>query len=136
MDKKGEISTLKAWLIVLASLLDDAAVLVLIFLGLWFFHVPITWPVVALALLLIGVFTFIMHRAVIPSLRRRRVTGAEGMIGLVGRVARKPLAPEGIIKVKGEYWQAKSVDGDIGVGEDVEILSIDGLKLEVKRKLS
>ena len=109
MNKKGEISTLKAWLIVLASLLDDAAVLALIFLGMWFFHVKITWPVIVVVALAIGVFILIMHRAVIPSLRRRKVIGAEGMIGLAGKVVR-PLSPDGVIKVGGEYWQAKSIE--------------------------
>lgn len=135
MTKKDEISTVKAWLIVLASLIDDAAVLALIFLGLWFFHVKITWLIIVVVGLVVVVFIFIMHRAVIPSLRRKKVTGAEGMIGLVGKVV-KPLKPAGVIKVSGEYWQAKSVNGDIAVGEDVEILEINGLNLEVRRKVS
>ena len=46
----------------------------------------------------------------------------------------KPLTPVGAIKVVGEYWKAKSVDGDIAAGEEVEILRINRLTLEVKRK--
>lgn len=135
MNKKGEISALKAWLIVLASLLDDAAVLVLIFLGLRFFHVEITWPIILVVALAIVIFFFIMHRAVVPSLRRGKLTSAEGMIGLTGEVM-EPLKPEGTVKIKGEYWKARSVEGDIGVGDAVEVTGIDGLNLEVKRKES
>jgi membrane-bound ClpP family serine protease len=130
---KGELSNLKAWLIVLASLLDDAALLVLIFLALRFFHVKITWPIILVAGLAVVIFFVIMHRAVVPALRRRRMTGAEGMIGVTGKVT-QALQPQGVIKIKDEYWQAKSIDGDIGIDEDVEVVEINGLILEVKRK--
>lgn len=135
MNRKGEISTLKAWLIVLASLIDDAAVLALIFLGLWFFHVKITWAIILAVALVVIAFFIIMHKAVVPSLRRKKVTGAEGMVGLKGEVT-QPLKPKGVVKIKGEYWKARSVEGEIGVGEDVEVLAINGLDLEVRRKVS
>jgi membrane-bound ClpP family serine protease len=133
MAKKGETSALKAWLIVLASLIDDAAVLALVFLGLWFFHVKITWTIIVIVVVVMIAFVFIMHRALVPSLRRRKVTGAEGMLGMVGRVT-EPLKPKGVVKVKDEYWKARSLDGDIGMGEEVEVVGIAGLNLEVKRK--
>ncbi len=125
---------IKDWLIILASLLDDAAVLALVILALWCFKVEITLPaIIVIALLFIG-FVFIMHKAVIPSLHRKKVTGAEGMVGLEGTVV-EALAPVGIIRVKGECWKAKSVSGNIAAGEDVEILGIKGLTLEVRRKV-
>jgi len=135
MNKKGEISVLKAWLIVVASLIDDAAVLALIFLGLWYFHVKITWAIILVVALAVVVFFFIVHKAVVPSLRRRKVTAAEGMIGLTGEVM-EPLKPEGIVKIKGEYWKARSVEGNIRAGDAVEVTGIEGLNLEVKKKIS
>jgi membrane-bound ClpP family serine protease len=135
MNKKGEMSALKAWLIVVASLLDDAAVLTLVFLGLWFFHVEITWTIILVVALAVVAFFFIMHKAVVPSLRRRKVTSAEGMIGMTGEVM-EPLKPEGTVKIKGEYWNARSVEGDIGAGDAVEVTGIEGLNLEVRRKAS
>jgi membrane-bound serine protease (ClpP class) len=133
MTKKGETSALKAWLFVLASLLDDAIVLALIFLGLWLFHVKITWVLILIIGLVMVAFVFIMHKAIVPSLRRKKITGTEGMIGMVGRVM-EPLRPEGTVKVKDEYWNARSVEGDIGTGEEVEVVGIAGLSLEVKRR--
>ncbi|OGO32244.1 MAG: hypothetical protein A2Z29_00460 [Chloroflexi bacterium RBG_16_56_11] len=133
MADKSDISTLKAWLVVLVSLLDEAAVLALIFLGLWVFHVRITWTVVLVVALMVIGFAFIVHKALIPSLRRKKMTGAEGMLGLVGRVT-EPLQPEGTIKVGNEYWKAKSVEGNIGAGEEVEVIAIKGLSLDVRRK--
>ena len=55
------------------------------------------------------------------------------MIGLEGEVI-KPLTPVGVILTKGEYWKAKSVGENIAVGEEVEILALNGLKLMVRLK--
>jgi len=130
---EGEMSRRKAWLIVLVSFLDDAVVLALIFLGLWLFHVKITWTLILIIGLAMVAFVFIMHKAVIPSLRRKKVAGREGMIGTVG-IVMETLNPEGTVKVKDEYWKARSVEGDITVGEEVEVMGVIGLKLEVKKK--
>jgi membrane-bound ClpP family serine protease len=135
MPKKGEISKLKAWLIVLAALLDDVAVLALIFVILWFFDVKLPLSAMIAIGLVFGTVVFIVHRAVVPSLRRKKITGAEGMLGLTGEVT-QPLTPKGVVKIKGEYWNAESVEGEISVGEDVEVLGVKGLNLEFRRKLS
>ncbi len=133
MSGKGEMSRRKAWFMVLVSLIDDVVILAAIFLGLWYFHVKITWPLILIIGLAMVAFVFIMHRAVVPILLRKRVTGTEGMIGMVGRVT-EPLKPEGTVKVKDEYWKARSVEGDIGIGEEIEVVHVAGLSLEVKRK--
>jgi membrane-bound ClpP family serine protease len=133
MQKKSETSLLRAWLIVLASLLDDALVLVLVFLALWYFHVEITWTIILVIVLVMAGFILLMHKAVVPALRRRKITGREGMIGMTGRVTRS-LDPKGMVEIKGEYWQAKSIEGRIKRDETVEVVAIDGLKLEVKKK--
>jgi membrane-bound serine protease (ClpP class) len=133
MDKKGEMSVLKAWLIIAASLIDDAVILALIFIGLWLFHVEITWPLILIIVVIMVAFIFIMHRAVIPVIRRRIVSGAEGMIGMIGKVT-ETLKPMGTVKIKGEYWNAKAIKGNIEIGEDIEVVGIDGLNLEVRKK--
>jgi membrane-bound ClpP family serine protease len=133
MPKKSETSILKAWLFILASLIDDALVLVLVFLGLWYFHVRITWAIIMIIAMGMVAFVFIMHRAVVPAMRRRKVTGREGMLGMTGRVT-QTLDPKGMVDIKGEYWQARSVEGKIERGEEVEVVGIERLKLEVRRK--
>jgi membrane protein implicated in regulation of membrane protease activity len=122
-----------AWLMVIFSLLDEAVVLVLVVLGLWYFHVKISWPLGLVVGLLMVAFVFIVHKAIIPSLLRRKLTGREGMIGLSGRVT-EPLSPGGTVTIKGEYWKARCNGDCIAVGEDVEVVGIDGLTLEVKKK--
>ena len=124
---------IKDWLIVLVLLLDDAAALLLVLLVLWFFRISISLPIAIVIALLFGTFAFITHKVIIPSFHKKKVTGREGMIGLEGEVI-GPLTPVGVVRVEGEYWKAKSVDEGIAAGEDVEILGLNRLTLEVKRK--
>lgn len=124
---------IKEWLTVLASLLDDAAVALLVLLVLWLLKIPISPPIILFLIAFFVIFTLIMHRLVIPALRRRKVTGIEGMIGLEGNVV-EALKPYGEVKVKGEYWKAESVEGDIPPGEKVEVIGANGLTLKVKRR--
>ncbi len=131
MKKRGQ--TLRDWLIVLASLADDIAVLVVVILVLRYFRVAITLPVIALIAVLLAGFVFLMHKAIVPSLHRRKVTGAEGMVGREGRVA-EPLTPVGTVRVGRELWKARSGGEHIAAGEDVEVTGISDLTLEVRRK--
>ena len=133
MKRKTESSGLKPWIIVLVALLDDIAALVLVFIILWALNVDIPIYLLLIVGVLAGTFIFIIHRAIVPSLRRQNITGKEGMIGEIGEVT-KALKPQGVVKVKDEYWQAKSSSGPIPKGEEVEIVGIKSLMLEVKRK--
>ena len=126
-------STIKDWLKVLVLLLDEAAAVALVFLVLWWLGIEIPLLIMIPVALLLGALIFVIHRAVIPTFHKKQVTGAEGLIGLEGEVI-KPLTPVGVVRVKGEYWKAKSVDENIAVGEEVEILKLNGLTLTVKRK--
>ncbi len=118
---------------VLVLLLDEAAALVLVLLVLWFFRISIPLSVAIVMALLLGTFAFITHKVIIPSFHKKQITGSEGMISLEGEVI-EPLTPVGVIRVAGEYWKAKSVGESIAAGEDVEILALNRLILEVKRK--
>ncbi|MQY72594.1 MAG: hypothetical protein GH142_02830 [Dehalococcoidia bacterium] len=51
---------------------------------------------------------------------------------MVGRV-KSPLNPEGQVMIKGELWGAKSIEGDINIGEVVTVVGQDGLRLVVRR---
>ena len=125
--------TVKDWLLVLVLLLDEAAAVVLVLLVLWFFRIRIPIWIAIVGALLLGAIAFIIPKVVIPSFHARKVTGSEGMIGLEGEVI-EPLAPVGVVRVEGELWKAKSVAGDVPAGETVEIIKLNKLALEVKRK--
>ncbi|MFC1957227.1 NfeD family protein [Chloroflexota bacterium] len=125
--------TIKDWLIVLVALLDDVAALVVVLLVLRVLGIKVPLAIAIVVALLLGSLIFIIHKRVIPVLHRKKVTGSEGMLGCQGSVT-KALAPVGVIRIGSEYWKAKSVGEDIAVGEEVEVLSVDGLTLTVKLK--
>ncbi len=125
--------TIKDWLIILVVLLDEAVAFALILLVLWFLGIKIPLPITIAVALLLGAFAFIVYKAVIPTLHKKRITGSEGMIGLNGTVI-GPLRPVGVVMVEGERWKAKSIGKNIAVGEEVEILAVNGLRLMVKLK--
>lgn len=58
--------------------------------------------------------------------------GLPGMVGCKGRVA-SPLIPQGLVRIKGELWIAKSTSGNIDAGEEVIVVEQDGLKLVVAK---
>ncbi len=126
-------SKIKDWLKVLVLLLDEAVAVLLVLLVLWALKIKVPLSVAIVVALLLGASIYITHKAIIPTFHRKKVTGAEGLIGLGGEVI-EPLTPKGMVKVKGEYWKAKSVGGKIAAGEAVEVLGLNGLILEVKRK--
>ena len=67
------------------------------------------------------------------ALRKRPVSGAEGLVGEVG-VAKTPISPDrgGWVFVHGERWRAYS-DEEIGEGERVQVVEVRGLTLKVRR---
>jgi membrane-bound serine protease (ClpP class) len=89
----------------------------------------------ALRWLVIGVLALVEvgEIALWLTLRNRRATmGAEALVGTPGR-AISNLDPEGQVRVKGQIWKARS-DERVAQGEDVVVLSFDGLRLEVTRR--
>ena len=65
--------------------------------------------------------------------RRRKATGAEGMVGKPAR-AKTPLDPTGTVSAEGELWTATSEGENIAPGEEVIITKVENLKLWVTRK--
>ena len=60
-------------------------------------------------------------------------SGAEGLLYQVGTVV-DPLCPGGKVKLQGALWNAVSLSGEgIEVGEQVEVIAIEGLTLYVDR---
>jgi membrane-bound ClpP family serine protease len=54
------------------------------------------------------------------------------MVGSKGEVV-SPLDPEGVIKIRGERWIAKSARGRLDTGEEVTVVGQVGLKLIVRK---
>ncbi|SNZ07182.1 membrane-bound serine protease (ClpP class) [Persephonella hydrogeniphila] len=62
---------------------------------------------------------------------KKSLTGKEGMIGKTG-IAETDINPKGKVFVEGEIWDAYS-ETPIKKGEEVKILSVEGLRLKVTR---
>ena len=89
--------------------------------------------IVGVAVAVACFFIFVVG-AIIRGQRRRKATGAEGMIGEVA-VAKMPLDPTGTVLADGELWTAATEGDKIEPGEEVVITRVEGLKLWVRRKL-
>ena len=125
--------SIKDWLIILVLLLDEAAAIVLVLFVLYVLGIEIPLPITITIAVVLGTFGFIIQKAVIPTLHKKKITGSEGMIGLNATVI-EPLTPMGVVMVSGELWKTKSVDEDIEAGKEVEIVGLNGLTLTVKFK--
>jgi membrane-bound serine protease (ClpP class) len=64
--------------------------------------------------------------------RKKVTTGKEGLLSEIG-VAQTDLDLEGMIMIHGELWTAESLEDKINKGEKVKVISIEGMKLRVKR---
>ena len=81
----------------------------------------------------IAVFAIFVIGAIIRGQKRRKATGAEGMIGKVA-IAKTPLAPTGTVLADGELWTAIAEGDKIAPREEVIITKVEELKLWVARK--
>jgi membrane-bound serine protease (ClpP class) len=81
----------------------------------------------------ITAFAIFVVGAIVRGQRRRRITGAEGMIGRTA-VAKTPLDPVGTVLVQGELWTAASEGGTVAPGEEVRITKVEELKLRVTKR--
>ena len=81
-----------------------------------------------------GLAVIYLARQAVKSRRERRADPVESIVGRTGSVT-SSVDPRGYVRVANDTWSAISADGDqIGVGEQVTVLSIEGLTLTVERQ--
>ncbi|MFA5316795.1 MAG: NfeD family protein [Dehalococcoidales bacterium] len=119
-------------LALISGLIEEAvlAAVVLVILPRFGIQIPV-WGLIGLMVLLAvnnTVFFMIGSRA----LRKGTLIGLPAMVGAEGEVV-SSLSPRGLVKVRGELWQATSKGGEILVGEMVIVVGQDGLGLVVAR---
>jgi membrane-bound serine protease (ClpP class) len=84
-------------------------------------------PAVSAMALFGGLIVFSVGRVMVFD----QIVGVDELVGLVGKSV-SPLKPDGKVFVRGEYWNAMS-DEDVEEGEAVEVTSINGLQMKVRR---
>jgi membrane-bound serine protease (ClpP class) len=86
------------------------------------------------ATLITALFFALTVRLAYRAMKKKPVTGVEGLIGLEGKAQSDITAEGGMAALHGELWSAYS-DGMIGKGEGVVVEGVSGMKLKVKRAL-
>jgi len=80
----------------------------------------------------LGSFALVIGWLVVRTQRQPSSVGAEGMVGEVGEVRRVDANGRLKVFVHGEYWEAVSDDA-LAIGEAVEVVAVDGLRVRVRR---
>ena len=110
-------------------IMDEVLIVCLVIFLLIYFGVNL-YLVGILTVVLVLIVAFIAY-IFLPQLKRP-VTGVEGMIGLSG-IALETLEPVGQVRIKGELWNAESINGTIKKGEGIVVEKVNNLNLIVKR---
>ncbi len=79
-----------------------------------------------------GIFSVSLFILTSRILKKQVPVGLPSMIGTRGRIT-SSLSPEGMVRIKGELWAAKSNEDNLAVGDEVEVVGEDGLKLLVHK---
>jgi len=118
-------------LAIISTLLEEVAIAVIVLLGLprLGFYIPLPGLIAVMVLWL--AYSVVIYRAGSRALRRKPVINIP-VIGSKGKVV-SPLAPEGLVKIKGELWVATSAGKKLDVGSEVIVEEQDGLRLVVRR---
>ena len=91
------------------------------------------WPFIVASMIGLGAITALLARLGVRAQMKRPVTGRAGMIEEVG-MALSSIGPgtPGRVATHGEIWAATS-DEDINEGDQVRVVSVDGMRLTVRR---
>ena len=118
------------------GLLSFAGVLALVLGSLMLFRVPGHTNRLAMSvfiptvLIVSGFFVTVASLAFRAQIRRPQ-TGTPALLGMIGEV-KKDLMPQGTVFVCGELWNAMA-DENIFAGEKVEVVSVENLRLKVRK---
>jgi membrane-bound serine protease (ClpP class) len=93
----------------------------------------VDWSVLITLVVTMGLIFVYIGYYVVKSQRSKIETGVDGMQGLVGEARSDISADEGMVFVRGEIWKAVSKE-PITKGSKIEIVAVDGLLLQVRKK--
>jgi len=118
-------------LAIISTVIEEAAIVAIVRWGLpqIDIHIPL-WGLI----ILMGVwltYSVTTYRMGSRALRQKQVVGLPDMIGTKGKVV-SPLAPEGLVRIKGELWVATSATGEMEPGGEIIVVEQERLKLVVR----
>jgi len=116
---------------IISTILEEAAIVVIVRWGLPEIGVDIPlWGLIILMVVWLA-YSVATYRIGSRALRRKPVVGLPDMVGSKAKVV-SPLAPEGLVRIRGELWVAKSAGGEMELGREVIVVGQDSLKLVVR----
>jgi membrane-bound serine protease (ClpP class) len=123
-----------AWLGFLAGILVVIGALLIFSASMGIAYYGITLQVeaiIAVVLLVIAGIAAWLFYAGVQAQYKRVKTGKEALLGATG-IATSDLKPKGEVRVLGEFWQAKTKNGEIANGQTIEVIDMDGMFLVVQ----
>lgn len=116
---------------ILSNSLIEAAIVAVILWGLprLGIHIPLYGLILICIVFL--VYAVLSYNIGSRTLSKKPLPGLTTMVGVEGEVVSR-LAPEGLVRIEGELWNARSENGPIDVGTDVIVVSQNGLKVVVR----
>jgi membrane-bound ClpP family serine protease len=116
---------------ILSTIAEEAAALIL---GFWLLPaagIIIPPPIIIGSMVLWLGWSVFTYRKGTTSLERKPVDGLADMKDMTGE-ALEDMQPDGMVKIRGELWSARSVSGNIAGGTKVVVVARNGLKLSVR----
>jgi membrane-bound serine protease (ClpP class) len=93
----------------------------------------VSWGVILPAAIGTVLFFLVAIALSIRAQKNKPTTGIEGMIGETGQAVGE-LDPDGSVRIRGEFWNARSKSGHIPAGSVVEVTAVDRMTLIVEQR--
>ena len=118
-------------LAIFSTLLEETAIIIIVLRGLPEIGVHIPLPGLIVLMVAWAVYSVATYRAGSRALKKEPITALPHMVGSRGVVV-SPLVPQGLVKIRGELWIAKSESGEMEPGAEVIVVGQNSLKLVVR----
>ena len=120
---------------VVSTTMEETTIVLGVLWGLPWLGVELPlWGSIALLVVLMtgwGTYAIVTYRKGSRILREKPLIGLPDMVGSRGAVVSQ-LAPDGLVKIRGELWVAKSAGGEVDPGRKVIVVEQNRLKLVVR----
>jgi membrane-bound ClpP family serine protease len=116
---------------VISSIVEESLIAVIV---MWLLpKIGVNMPMPGLVALMVGwaCLSIFTYRKGSHALRRKPMVSLPDMVGSQGMVVSR-LAPEGFVKIRGELWSARALDGELEINSRVIVVGQDRLKLDVR----
>lgn len=117
---------------IVTTLLEEAAIAAIVLWLLPKFDIRLPLFVLIIIMLAWAGFAVFTYHMGTRALKKKPEAGLSDMVGSRGEVV-KSLDPEGMVRIRGELWKAKSAGRKIKAGVEVTVVGREGLKLIVRK---